>query len=206
MNKNRLEALSDGVFSIVMTLLVFEITIPVLSAIPTSGELLSDMRDLIPVFVSYFISFAVLAMFWMSHNFFYNSFTKKINRTLVLLNMVYLSFLSLIPFSARLLGEYSMVKLAVLTYGVNVLIIGLVASAVLNYAIYSSEIDISHIAPRLLMQARIRSFLTPFCTLIGLACVNLDVHVALFFFAFPIIFNLMPGTLDFAERALGLKF
>ena len=205
MNKNRLEALSDNVFSIVMTLLVFEISVPVLSAVPSNGELLAHLQSLIPVFISYFISFAVLAMFWISHNFFYNSITTEINRTLVLLNMLYLSFLALLPFSAHLLGEYSSVQVAVVLYGLNVLLIGIIATAVLNYAVYSRDIDTSHIASRLLKQARIRSVLTPMCTLIGILCVFVSVPLGLFFFALPIVFNMIPGTLNFAEWIFGIK-
>lgn len=205
MNKNRLEALSDGVFSIVMTLLVFQISVPVLSA-PTDTTLIMSLRSLIPLFLSYFTTFAVLTMFWISHNFFYGSFTKEINRTLVLLNMVYLSFLTLIPFSARLLGEYGTFKVAAFAYGLNVLIIGLIATTVLHYAIYSNEIDVSHISERLLMQARIRSLLTPVFTLVGILVATVSVTGALFFFAFPIVFNMIPGTLNFAERMFGLEF
>ena len=206
MNKNRLEALSDGVFSIIMTILVFEISLPTIRVSPTNAEILGDLYTLLPLFLSYFISFAVLAMFWMSHNFFFGSFTRKINRTLVLLNFVYLSFLALIPFSARLMGEYDTLNVAVALYGLNVLIIGLLATTILHYAIYSDEIDISHVAPRLLNQARIRALLTPLSAILGIIASMINVHVALFFFAFPIIFNLLPGTLDFVERTLGLEF
>jgi uncharacterized membrane protein len=206
MNKNRLEALSDGVFSILMTLLVFEIALPAVRTAPTKVQILVDLQTLIPLFVSYFISFAVLAMFWISHNFFYSSFTREVNRTLVLLNMVYLALLSLIPFSARLLGEYSNVQVAVMAYGVNVLMIAILAATVLHYAIYSDEIDISHVSPRLLTQARIRSLLTPSSALIGILFSMVSLPAALFFYAFPIVFNMTPGLLTMVEKMLGLEF
>src|ERR1051326_7584148 len=136
MDKDRLEALSDGVFSIVMTLLIFNISVPMLTT-QSDSELTAALGKLWPTFASYFTSFAVLAMFWISHNFFYHSFTKEVNRKLVLLNMLYLSLLAFIPFSMRLLGQYDGLRTAVILYGVNVFAIGLVASAVLHYAIYS---------------------------------------------------------------------
>ena len=206
MNKNRLEALSDGVFAVAMTLLVFEITVPSLRVTPSNAELLFSLEQLAPLFISYFVSFAVLVMFWLSHNFFYGSFTRTINRTLVLLNMLYLSFIALIPFSARLIGEYDSLQVAVLVYGLNIFLIGIVAAIVLHYAIHSHEIDTSHVSPRHLNRARIRSLLTPFCTFVGILFSGVSIHVALFFFAFPVFFNITPGTLDFAERVLGLKF
>lgn len=205
MNKARLEALSDGVFAIVMTLLVIEIVIPDILN-PTDTKLVAALSQLTPLFVSYFVSFVVLAMFWMSHNFFYSSFTKNVDRILVLLNMLYLSLIALLPFSAHFLGLYLTSPVAVLTYGVNVFAIGLIASLVLQYAVVSDEIDTAHTSRRMLMQARIRSLLTPVCTLVGMMLIGVSTWVALGFYAFPIIFNIVPGLLDLVERKLGLNF
>ena len=204
MNKNRLEALSDGVFSIIMTLLIFNVTVPIIAGAPTEGQLDAALTGLIPLFTSYFVSFAVLAMFWISHNFFYGSFTRSINRKLVLLNMLYLSLLAFIPFSAHLLGTYPLLPIALFWYGTNLFLIGVVASIVLHYAIYSHEIDISHVTPRLLRQARVRSLVTPISTCIGLLCVYFSRPFALLFFAFPVVFNLIPGGLDVTERLFGI--
>lgn len=205
MNKNRLEALSDGVFSIAMTILVFGFAVPKFGFPPSEVQLAAEIAKLGSVFTSYFISFAVLAMFWISHNFFYGSFTRTINRTLVLLNMIYLAFIALLPFSAGLLGEYVWYKAAIITYGLNVLAIGVVASVVLRYAIISDEIDTSHVEPRLLHQARVRSLLTPVCTMIGLCCAFFSLPLALFWYAFPIVFNIVPGLLDLTERVFGFR-
>lgn len=202
MNKNRLEALSDGVFSIVMTILIFDVKIPTL-AVVDDAHFTAALVPLAPLLASYFVSFTVLAMFWVSHNYFYGSFTLIINRQLVLLNMLYLSLIALIPFSARLVGEYASLKGTVIIYGINVLLIGIVASTVLHYAIRSDEIDISHVSSRLLKQARIRSLLTPVFTFFGIVAAAMNgLPLALFLFAFPIVFNMVPGTLDFTERLL----
>lgn len=150
MNKNRLETLSDGVFAIVMTLLVIEIVVPELHS-ASDRELWEALSHLGPLFVGYFVSFAVLAMFWIAHNFFYGAFTKNVNRVLVLLNILYLSFVALIPFSAHLLGEYSTSRLAIFLYGLNVFIIGILAWIVLRYALNSKEIDTDHLSRRLLV-------------------------------------------------------
>lgn len=205
MNKSRLEFLSDGVFAIVMTLLVIEIHVPELET-PANTELAAALAHLAPLFVSYFISFVVLAMFWISHNFFYGAFTKIVNRQLTLLNFLYLSFVALVPFSAHLLGSYPDSALAVFVYGANVLCIGSVSTLVLWYAIRSNEIDTSHITRRILIQAQIRSYLTPLLTLVGMACIPLSIPLALFLYAFPIVFNTVPGLLNWFEQRLGLNF
>ncbi len=205
MNKNRLEALSDGIFSIVMTLLVIEIVVPELHS-ANDRDLFMALSHLGPLFVGYFVSFAVLAMFWIAHNFFYGAFTKNVNRVLVLLNILYLSFVALIPFSAHLLGEYPALRLAIFLYGLNVFIIGILAWIILRYALNSKEIDTDHLSRRLLVQAQIRSALTPICTILGMLAVWVSIPLALFLYTFPIAFNIIPGLLDRLERLLKLNF
>lgn len=206
LSKLRLEALSDGLFAIVLTLLVIEIRVPELHGVVTDTELWHHLIELGPLFVGYAVSFVVLAMFWLSHNFFYSHFVKEINRQLLLLNMLYLALVSLIPFSAHLIGSYPASELAISIYGVNVLCIGLLNMTIFNYALRSHELDTSHISKRLLHQAKIRGTVTPIATLCGLALTWWSIPAALFLFAFPIIFNIIPGTLDQVERLLGIEF
>lgn len=203
MTKYRLEALSDAVFAIVMTLLIIEIHVPELHE-ASNMSLAYALYDLIPLIASYFVSFSVLAMFWLSHNFFYSTFTKNINRQMTLLNIVYLSFIAFIPFSTHLIGAFPNVEFAVMFYGLNVLAIGVLAVFILRYAIVSHEIEISEVSPRLMKQAKIRMTLTPVCTAIGIAAAPIWIPLAMFFYAFPIVFNLVPGTLDFMEKRFGL--
>lgn len=205
LNKSRLEALSDGLFAIVLTLLVIEIRVPELHGVLSDAELWHALLDLTPLFVGYLVSFAVLAMFWLSHNFFFSHFVKEINRQLLLLNMCYLGLISLIPFSAHLIGAYPESPLAVGIYGVNILVIGLINVAILRYALWSREIDTSHIPKRLLHQAKIRGMLTPLATLVGLTLLPVSIPLALALYALPIVFNIVPGTLDFLERLFGFE-
>lgn len=204
LGKHRLEGLSDGVFAIVATLLVIEIRVPELHH-PDLSELIAHLIELWPLFVGYFVSFAVLAMLWLSHNFFYSAFTKTLNRQLVLLNMLYLSLIALIPFFAHLLGRYVNEELAVFLYGGHIFLIGLLNIIILRYAVVSQEIDTSHVTPRLLAQAKVRAVLTPLFTLFGMGAAFVSIPLALVLFAFPIVFNIVPGTLDMVEKFFGLR-
>ncbi len=124
LDKSRLQTLSDGIFAIVMTLLVFDIKAPVVnSGTMSNTDLLNHLHDLSPLFAAYAISFAVLSMFWISHHFFFHHFVHSVNREIVLMNMVYLGFITLVPFSAHLLGEFSQTSVAVTWYGLNLFVI-----------------------------------------------------------------------------------
>src|SRR6185369_1279090 len=98
MIKSRLEGLSDGVFAVVFTILVLDIRLPDGITQMTSGEIYHALSDLMPVFVGYFVSFVVLTVFWVGHTYFFGVMVKVINRQLIILNMLYLAFVSLLPF------------------------------------------------------------------------------------------------------------
>jgi uncharacterized membrane protein len=104
-SKARIEALTDGVFAIVMTLLVLGIVVPHLSHLEASTELPKRLLDLRPVFLSYASSFIVLGFFWIGHDSQFHHI-KRVNRTLLWITIFYLMFIALIPFSTALLGEY----------------------------------------------------------------------------------------------------
>jgi uncharacterized membrane protein len=204
LQKARLEGLSDATFAIVFTLLVIEIHVPELEH-PSTQELLHRFFELWPLFVGYFVSFTVLAMFWMSHNFLYSVFTKNINRQLAYLNLLFLCLIALVPFFAHFIGRYYQEPLAAFLYGGHVLLIGVLQVLILNYAFRSEEIDTSHVSSRLLKQAYIRSGLTVGCTLLGMLVSLVSIPAALLCYAFPILFNIIPGTLDALERWLGFQ-
>ena len=205
MNKTRLENLSDGIFAIVFTILVLDIRIPVGLTNPTSQELLHAFTTLEPVFLAYFVSFVVLTTFWVGHSFFFSDIVKDINRQLIGLNMLYLAFVTLIPFSAYFVGLYSDVPFAVMIYGVNVLIIGLLAILRLEYATSSKELDTSHNQKRHLAQARVRTYLMPVFTLAGIGAAYVWIPLAYALYAFPVIFNVIPGLLNASENLFGFK-
>jgi uncharacterized membrane protein len=203
MDKTRLENLSDGVFAIVFTLLVIEIKVPEFHQITvTNLDLWWALWDITPLFMSYYLSFIVLAMFWLSHHSLYGLIVKNVNRVMILLNFFYLCMIAFIPFSSHLIGTYPTLELAFMVYGLNVLAIGAASLALMWYAIYSDEIDTSHITRRLFKQAMFRLTLTPVCTVIGLLLVFISIPWALFFFAFPIFFNIVPGALNYLEKRL----
>ena len=204
LNKSRLESLSDGFFAIVLTLIVFDVNVPMVVGAHTNAALLVQLQDLLPVLVEFILSFMVLTMFWISHNYFYTYFATTINRQLMLLNLLYLAFVSLIPFSARVLGTYFGAPLAADVYGVNVVLISITNLFCLVYAIRSHEIE-TNVTPRLLKQAKIRSYMTLSSALIGILIAWFSFSIALLFFVLPLIFNIIPGTLDALERLFGFQ-
>ena len=205
MNKLRLEAMSDGVFAIAMTLLVFQVHVPTIAdgAYSVLG-LWNALVDILPLITSYVVSFTVIAMYWTSHHAMFHFFTKSVDRTLVQINMLYLMLLAFVPFSTQLIGAYSTNILAVWVYGLNIIALGGTAFGMFMYAIHSREVDMHDVPNRTITQAKIRLLLTPAFALLAMIAAFVSSGFAFLLFVFPVIFNLIPGSLDRAERFLGI--
>jgi len=98
MNKTRIEALSDGVFAIVMTLLVIDIKVPTFATEVSDSEIWAEIYHLLPIFGSYVLSFAVLTMYWVSHQFLITYMAKNIDRNLSYINMFVPTQPNLLPY------------------------------------------------------------------------------------------------------------
>ena len=110
MNKNRLEAFSDGVIAIIITIMVLEMKVP-------HGDTLASLQPLIPVFISYVLSFVNVAIYWNNHHHMLHA-AKKVNGTVLWANIHLLFWLSLFPFVAGWMGENHFSEWPVVMYGV----------------------------------------------------------------------------------------
>jgi uncharacterized membrane protein len=117
MNKSRLEAFSDGVLAIIITIMVLEIDIP-------ESSDWSELKHLVPVFISYLFSFIYIGIYWGNHHHLLHS-VKKVTSGIMLANLNLLFWLSLIPFSTGWMGENHFAKNTVAVYGAILLVSGL---------------------------------------------------------------------------------
>lgn len=116
MGKNRLEAFSDGVIAIIITIMVLEMKVP-------HGTSFQDLVPLIPVFFSYVLSFVFVGIYWNNHHHMLAA-VSKVNGRVLWANMHLLFWLSLIPFVTGWMGENNFATLPVAFYGVVMLMAG----------------------------------------------------------------------------------
>ncbi|MES2462333.1 MAG: TMEM175 family protein [Armatimonadota bacterium] len=113
MGKGRLEAFSDGVIAIIITIMVLELKVP-------HGSDLAALKPLIPVLLSYILSFVFVGIYWNNHHHMLHA-AHKVNGRVLWLNMHLLFWLSLIPFVTSWMGENHFEGLPVALYGVVLL-------------------------------------------------------------------------------------
>ena len=114
---SRVAALSDGVFAIIMTLLVLDIHVPDLGRGQSLAEALQQVR---PTLIAFVVSFVLVAMYWVGHRDLF-ALVRETDRGLVWLNILFLLPLCLLPFAASLIGRYNLDPVALRIYGLILL-------------------------------------------------------------------------------------
>lgn len=120
----RLAALSDGVFAVAMTLLVLDLHAPAAEAIHSEGDLQQALLKLAPRLLTYLMSFLTLGIFWHGQQTQLNYFAQG-HRNLGWIHLLFLFFITLLPFTTALLAEFIAYRTALLLYWFNVLLLGL---------------------------------------------------------------------------------
>lgn len=191
----RLESLCDGVFAIAMTLLVLELHIPVKQLINAEHDLLVQFQILGPKFLSYFLSFLILGIFWVGHNSQF-AFIRQIDRELLWINILFLLFISLIPFSTALLGEFIHFKFALWIYWVNLLFIG--GTLLLNwlYAEKHNFIPILIEKPNISRVVKRRILLAQLFYAMGALAAFINTYLSLFFILGIQLAYILPSIFD----------
>lgn len=130
MGKGRLEAFSDGVIAIIITIMVLELKVP-------HGSDFTSLRPLLPVFLSYVLSFVYVGIYWNNHHHMLHA-TRKISGSVLWANLHLLFWLSLFPFATAWMGENHFTPLPTAMYGVVLLMAG-IAYVVLQQRIIAVE-------------------------------------------------------------------
>src|SRR5438128_11169439 len=130
MGKSRFEAFSDGVLAIIITIMVLELKVP-------HGESIAALAPLVPVFLSYVLSFVYLGIYWNNHHHMLHA-SKKVSGRVLGANLHLLFWLSLLPFATGWMGENHFAPMPSAAYGV-VLLMAAIAYFILQRAIIRND-------------------------------------------------------------------
>jgi uncharacterized membrane protein len=130
MGKNRMEAFSDGVIAIIITIMVLEMKVP-------KGEDLTALKPLLPVFLSYVLSFIYVGIYWNNHHHLLHSM-QKVSGGILWANLHLLFWLSLFPFATGWMGENHLAAVPTAAYGL-VLLMAAIAYYILQRKIIANQ-------------------------------------------------------------------
>jgi uncharacterized membrane protein len=204
LGRNRIEALTDGIFAVAMTLLVLDIKVPELQQPAGTADLPLKLLALWPKLLSYTVSFVILGVYWVGHHA-QLSFIRRADRPLLWINILFLLWVALVPFSTALLSEYSKTRVAIGIYGANLIAIGLTLALHWWYATTESRhVDLA-IDRGLVRGAMYRTLMGPIVYLIAIAISFFSADVSLILYMLVPILYILPGRIDvhWGERHQG---
>lgn len=187
----RIEAFSDGVFAIIVTLLVLDLKIPELHEPKNVAELCQSLMELAPRFFSWLISFIIVCKFWLNHHHILR-LAKNATYGMVWLNSIFLMFQSFVPFPTALMGQYPGNPLAVSFFGVvmafNTLLFIALHAYILRNVMKPDEADkqIPHII--------CKSFIGPAGYLIAAATAWVSIPAAFALYVITPMFFIVPPS------------
>ena len=135
---SRIAAFTDGVFAIAITLLVLALEVPVGDA-----GLTERLLDQWPSLLAYFLSFAVVGRFWIVHHRFFASL-HRFDQRLLTLNLAFLAFIALVPFTTDLLGEHGGDTVAVVTYALVMAVVAALNMAMIRHTLARGHVREEH--------------------------------------------------------------
>ena len=146
MDTKRLETLVDGIFAIAMTLLVLALAVPDITGPLSNTAVQNSLYSLIPSFYTLVMSFILLALFWSNHHRAFHKID-EMNTPLLWINVIWLLFIVLVPFSASLTGKYGEFPISHIIFNLNMLGIALFLGLNWYYATKKNFID-EKVSPR----------------------------------------------------------
>ena len=128
----RLILFTDAVFAIAITLLAIEIRFPEIHHFPTDADIWRGLLALVPRLLGFIIGFAIIAQYWTAHHRIFR-FVRNYDIRLLWLNILFLFFIVLMPFSSGLFSSYGIVRAAFVIYAINIMLAGLTQILLLRY-------------------------------------------------------------------------
>lgn len=195
LTKSRIEALCDGVFAIAMTLMVFGIKVPTVAIVSTSDGLPEALFALWPQFVTYAISFVMLGVFWIGHHNQFH-YIRRTDRVLLWINISFLMFVTAIPFSTQVLGQYRNQPTAVIFYAINLILVGFLLYSQWWYATANRHLIDADLDPAFTKLVGNRILLGCAFLLLSIAMSLISTRLSLLVFAAIAVFYIIPGRVD----------
>ncbi len=188
----RIMTLADGVFAIVLTLLVLDIKAP--EAL-SEAELVSKLLALWPKLFSYIISFVILGILWFGHHMEFH-YIRRSDRIHIWLNLLFLMCIAFIPFSAALLGSNLQNRVAIAIYGINLIAAGLVRYFHWRYITYGHRLVDVDMDVRIIGKVQRIFLIVPFTYLFAICLSFVSIPVSLVLYALIPVLYIRPPRED----------
>ena len=192
MEKSRIAALVDGIFAVAMILLVLDLKLPEGVKTGNDAEVRGQLVGLKGRFSTYVLSFIVLGTYWIGHHSLFH-FVRRVNRGLLWLNLLFLLFASLLPFSTNLLGDRTGLHIPVVVYGTNLFLLSFMSLLSLRYLVHHPELSYDQLTASWSVNVRRRTAVPAVIAAASIAISFYKPNLALIAYWLLLVFHFLPG-------------
>ncbi len=189
-SKTRLEAFSDAVFAIVVTLLVLELKVPHIEHPGDLQEVWHALRHVAPIFFSWVVSFFFVAIMWLHHHNIM-MMSKHSDYGIIWINLLLLFFICLLPFPTAFMGEYPLTPISVSFWGITVSITSLLLVWFYYYSVRNFLLD-SYNKEQAIKNVRLSLFAAPLFYFIAALLAWVSVYISFVLYALVPLMYLLP--------------
>ena len=193
LGKNRIEALSDGIFAVAMTLLIFDFHVPALPHTPPTSSSSPALLQLWPKFITYAVSFLSLGVFWIGHHNMYHA-VRRADRVLLGLSILFFMFVAFLPFSTSVLNAFLQTQAGLLFFGANLTIIGWLLFLQWAYAASQPGMLAEFVTPEHRALVRVRFLLYPIVVTLTMLLCFWSVPISLTIYLLLLPLYMIPST------------
>ncbi len=194
MSAGRLEALGDGIFSVVMTVLVIELKIPYVGG-NSFHNFLSGLYEIRQELFCFFISFVVLGIMWFGHRMVFE-YISKTNRYFIFLGVLFYMIVCLVPFSTKFLAANTLTWYGILTYGLNLSMCNMSLYTQWTYGLRRPTLHARIIPPEIRKQAGFLFLISPVLYSIAIVFSFFFPWASIFIYFITPVLYLIPNKLD----------
>jgi TMEM175 potassium channel family protein len=192
---NRIESLSDGVFAIVLTLMVFQIRVPDIPLPQAPHDLWNHLMHQAPEFYSYAVSFILVGIYWVAHHNMYH-LVKRSTRPLLWMNLVFLMFVGFVPYSVALVGRYADIQRVMIIYGVHLMIISGLLFLQWWYVTRQKNLLVTPLNKEFVRSVDIKILQAPAVCVLAILTSFVSVRGSYLLYLLTIVMYLLPSHMD----------
>ena len=193
--KNRIEALIDGIFAVALTLLVLDIKLPEGMTYATNEALWNRLLSLERHFAIYAISFIVIGIYWVAHHVQFH-YVRYTDRRLIWINMLFLLLISFLPFATDLVGDHEDLVLPCEIYGVTLLLLSGLSYLHLRYLSRHPYLATPELTPLAVQLIKRRIALFTAIPSLSMVIALFNTHLALLAYLLILTAHFLPARID----------
>lgn len=188
---NRLEAFSDGVIAIIITLMILNIKIPEVSDGASGSEIWKQWFKVLPTLISYVLSFIIIGVLWVNHHQFFHQL-KHLDKKLLWYNLYLLFWMCILPVSTAFLGTHIQMPEATAIYGFNMFMVSFAFAIMREYVHRSEHLLIENLSKAMRKKLRSKIMVTVALYFLSIFAGYISIYISLAIFVLIIIIYFMP--------------